>query len=50
MLRRLILDFRQLHFALKLFYLRRARRRTPEQDIEASLRRLNLEQMRRWRR
>jgi hypothetical protein len=50
MLRRIIRDFRQLHFALKHFYLRRAHRRTPEQEVEASLRRLTREQMFRWRR
>lgn len=49
MLRRIIRDFRQLHFALKLFYLRRARRRTPEQEVEAALNRLNRELSRKRR-
>jgi len=45
MLRRLIRDFRQLHFALKRFYLRRARRSlTPEQEVTRAIARLNREQ------
>lgn len=47
MLRRLIRDFRQLHFALKRFYLRRARRLTPEQEVEAAIRQLNRDMARR---
>ena len=38
MMRRLIRDFRQLRWALKRFYQRRARRRlTPEQEAERAL-------------
>lgn len=55
MLRRLIRDFRALHWSLKRYYRNRARRPlTPEQEAERDIARLNREQeaLRRltWRR
>jgi hypothetical protein len=40
MVRRAIRDFRDLHRALKRFYLRRARRRALDRDVERRLRQL----------
>jgi hypothetical protein len=50
MLRRIISDFRQLHWALYRFYRRRSRRRlSPEQEVERILDQLTrAEQARRW--
>lgn len=43
LLRRIVSDFRDLHWALKRYYLRRARRRTPQQEVEDAIARLNRE-------
>ena len=45
MLGRIIRDFKQLHLALKRYYLRRAERPlTPEQEAERAIARLNRDQ------
>lgn len=44
---RLISDYRDLHCALKSYFLRRARRRTPAQDVEEAIAQLNRELERR---
>ena len=45
MIGRIIRDFRQLHWALKRYYQRRAQRPlTPEQEVERAIARLNREQ------